>query len=59
MPPVTVPLLPVAPPPTLPGAAPVSTSSQVFAGPYGAEAPPDPAAPAPPAPAAPAPGGGG
>ncbi|MGX9792685.1 MCE family protein [Mycobacterium sp. MMS18-G62] len=51
MPPVTVPLLPVAPQPTLPGAAPVSTSSQVFAGPYGAEAPP--------APAAPAPGGGG
>ena len=51
MPPVTVPLLPVAPPPTLPGAAPVNTSSQIFAGPYGAEAPPVPAAPAP--------GGGG
>jgi phospholipid/cholesterol/gamma-HCH transport system substrate-binding protein len=51
MPPVTVPLLPVAPPPALPGAASVSTSSQIFAGPYGADAPP--------APAAPAPGGGG
>ncbi|HET6736398.1 MCE family protein [Mycobacterium sp.] len=55
MPPVTEPLLPVAPPPPatpwLPQ-GPVITSSQIFAGPYGADAPPGPAAP-PPAPAAP------
>jgi phospholipid/cholesterol/gamma-HCH transport system substrate-binding protein len=47
MPPVTGPLLPVSPPPTMPGAAaPVSTASQIFAGPYGPEsaAPPGPAA---------------
>jgi phospholipid/cholesterol/gamma-HCH transport system substrate-binding protein len=61
MPPVTEPLVPVVPPAN---AAPVSTASQVFAGPYGAEAPapavpPNPGAlPAPPA-VAPTPGGGG
>jgi phospholipid/cholesterol/gamma-HCH transport system substrate-binding protein len=61
MPPVTEPLLPVSPPPTVPGApAPLSTaSSQIFAGPYGADAPPGPPAPAPPAEIPPAPGGGG
>ncbi|OBB70985.1 mammalian cell entry protein [Mycolicibacterium monacense] len=54
MPPVSGPLLPVSPPPPaapwLPQ-APVSTSSQIFAGPYGAEsAPPaDAQPPAPPA----------
>jgi virulence factor Mce-like protein len=60
MPPVTGPLLPVSPPPTMPGAAaPVSTASQIFAGPYG------PGSAAPPAPAAsptntpPTPEGGG
>jgi virulence factor Mce-like protein len=54
MPVVTEPLLPVAPPPALPdaAAAPAMTSSQIFAGPYGADAS---SAPAP----APAPGGGG
>lgn len=52
IPPVTEPVLPVAPPPAMPNApATVTTLSQIFAGPYGAEAPP--------APAAPAPGGGG
>ncbi len=53
MPPVSGPLLPYLPQPSVPlgGPAPVTTSSQIFAGPYGAEAPP--------APAAPAPGGGG
>ena len=52
MPPVTEPLLPVAPPPTMPNAAsaPAMTSSQIFAGPYGADASSAPA---------PAPGGGG
>jgi phospholipid/cholesterol/gamma-HCH transport system substrate-binding protein len=52
MPVVTEPLLPVAPPPTLPDAAPAPaiTSSQIFAGPYSADAPSAPA---------PAPGGGG
>jgi phospholipid/cholesterol/gamma-HCH transport system substrate-binding protein len=61
MPPVTEPLLPVSPPPTVPGApAPLSTaSSQIFAGPYGADAPQGPPAPAPPAEIPPAPGGGG
>jgi phospholipid/cholesterol/gamma-HCH transport system substrate-binding protein len=37
MPPVTGPLLPVSPPPTIPGAAEVSTTSGIFAGPYGAQ----------------------
>ncbi|OBK76290.1 MCE family protein [Mycobacterium sp. 1274761.0] len=57
MPPVTGPLLPVSPPPTMPGAAaPLTTSSQIFAGPYG----PGSAAPqAPPAEIAPTPEGGG
>jgi phospholipid/cholesterol/gamma-HCH transport system substrate-binding protein len=74
LPPVTEPLLPVVPQPAahpwLPS-APVMTSSQIFAGPYGAQAPGSPApvappgappdtgaAPVPPA-APPAPGGGG
>ncbi|KUH80181.1 MULTISPECIES: MCE family protein [unclassified Mycobacterium] len=58
MPPVTEPLLPVSPPPPaapwLPQAT-ISTSAEIFAGPYGA------AEPAPPAPveAQPTPGGGG
>jgi phospholipid/cholesterol/gamma-HCH transport system substrate-binding protein len=62
MPPVTEPLVPVVPPAN---AAPVTTSSQIFAGPFGAEAPPPPPAapnpgalPAPPA-VPPTPGGGG
>jgi phospholipid/cholesterol/gamma-HCH transport system substrate-binding protein len=65
MPPVTEPLVPVVPPAN---AAPVSTASQVFAGPYGGvgaptlgfpAAPPNPGAlPAPPA-LPPTPGGGG
>ena len=64
MPPVTEPLVPVVPPANAP---PVSTASQIFAGPYGAAAPtpgfpaapPNPGAlPAPPA-APPTPGGGG
>lgn len=58
MPAVTEPLVPVAPPAN---AAPVSTSSQLFAGPYGAEpsAPSEPGvSPAPPT-VPPAPGGGG
>jgi phospholipid/cholesterol/gamma-HCH transport system substrate-binding protein len=61
MPPVSGPLLPYLPQPSVPlgGPAPVVTSSQIFAGPYGAEAPPDPAAPAPPTEVPPAPGGGG
>ena len=60
MPPVTEPLLPVTPPPVIPGApAPVMTLSQIFAGPYGAEAPPPPAPAEPPASVPPAPGGGG
>jgi phospholipid/cholesterol/gamma-HCH transport system substrate-binding protein len=62
MPPVAEPLLPVAPPPTMPSAtAPVNTSSQIFAGPYGADPPPAPAAPvgAPATDVPPALGGGG
>jgi hypothetical protein len=53
MPPVSGPLLPFLPQPSVPlaGPAPVTTSSQIFAGPYGAEAQPVPAPPAP--------GGGG
>jgi phospholipid/cholesterol/gamma-HCH transport system substrate-binding protein len=64
MPPVTEALVPVVPPAN---AAPVTTSSQIFAGPYGAEAPVPPAPVAPPDPGAlpappavpPTPGGGG
>jgi phospholipid/cholesterol/gamma-HCH transport system substrate-binding protein len=64
MPPVTEPLVPVVPPAN---AAPVSTASQIFAGPYGADAPTPgfPAAPPdrgalPDQPAVPpTPGGGG
>jgi phospholipid/cholesterol/gamma-HCH transport system substrate-binding protein len=61
MPPVTEPLVPVVPPAN---AAPVSAASQIFAGPYGAEASPALAPPNPDAlPASPAvpptPGGGG
>ena len=66
MPPVTGPLLPVSPPPTMPGAAPVTTQSQIFAGPYGPDSAAPPPVPepmalpeAPPADAPPAPGGGG
>lgn len=57
------PVLPVLPPPPARpqfGPAPVLQGSQIFAGPYGAEASPQPPAPAaPPEPAAPTPGGGG
>ncbi|WP_370375257.1 MCE family protein [Mycolicibacterium sp. CR10] len=56
----TEPILPVVPPPPaapwLPQAQAI-TQSQIFAGPYGAEAPAPPAAP--PAPVSPTPGGGG
>ena len=59
MPPVSGPVLPVVPPPSLPGVVPDLTGplSMIFAGPYGAQAPPppDPAAP----PALPAAGSGG
>jgi phospholipid/cholesterol/gamma-HCH transport system substrate-binding protein len=60
--PPTGPLLPVTPPPPaapwLPS-APITTSAQIFAGPYGAE-PPAPPAPVPPPNDAPStPGGGG
>jgi virulence factor Mce-like protein len=53
MPPVTEPLVPVVPPAN---AAPVTTSSQVFAGPY---VPEHPAPPSPPNDVPPTPGGGG
>ncbi len=60
MPAVTAPLLPVTPPPPaapwLPQSQPI-TGEQIFAGPYGADAPPPPAAL--PAAVAPTPGGGG
>jgi virulence factor Mce-like protein len=58
MPPVNGPILPVLPQPSVPlaGPAPAVMSSQIFAGPFGADAPPAPDAP----PAnPPAPGGGG
>jgi phospholipid/cholesterol/gamma-HCH transport system substrate-binding protein len=59
MPPVTEPLVPMVPPAN---AAPVSTASQIFAGPYPGAGPAAPAIPdtlmSPPA-AAPTPGGGG
>jgi virulence factor Mce-like protein len=65
MPPVTGPLLPVVPPPALPGAATTDGApQQIFAGPYAGETPP-PAVPgtSPPGPTPtdvlPAPGGGG
>jgi phospholipid/cholesterol/gamma-HCH transport system substrate-binding protein len=57
MPPVTGPLLPVSPPPTMPGAAEVSTTSGIFAGPYGAQPQPAPSA-QPPADATSVGGGG-
>jgi len=59
MPPVTEPLVPMVPPAD---AAPVSTASQIFAGPYPGAGPAAPAIPEallPPPAAAPAPGGGG
>jgi phospholipid/cholesterol/gamma-HCH transport system substrate-binding protein len=58
MPPVTEPLVPMVPPVT---AAPVTTASQIFAGPFGAEAPPVAAAlpGEPPTEVPPAPEGGG
>jgi phospholipid/cholesterol/gamma-HCH transport system substrate-binding protein len=67
MPPVNGPILPVLPQPSVPlaGPAPAVMSSQIFAGPYGADAPPAADAPATPPPGAPptdvppAPGGGG
>lgn len=59
MPRVAAPILPVSPAPTLPGEPAVSTSSQIFAGPYGAAAQQSPTAAEPPVGAPPAPGGGG
>jgi phospholipid/cholesterol/gamma-HCH transport system substrate-binding protein len=59
MPPVTEPLVPMVPPAN---AAPVSSASQIFAGPYpgaGPSAPAIPTALLPPPPAPPTPGGGG
>jgi phospholipid/cholesterol/gamma-HCH transport system substrate-binding protein len=56
MPPVTEPLVPMVPPAN---AAPMSTSSQVFAGPYEPVAPPNPGALPPPSAGPPTPGGGG
>jgi phospholipid/cholesterol/gamma-HCH transport system substrate-binding protein len=57
------PVLPMVPAPTIPGQpAPVLQQSQIFAGPYGAEASTPPlanASAAPPEPTAPTPGGGG
>ena len=63
MPPVNEPVLPVHPQPSVPwaGPAPAATTSQIFAGPYGAEVPPAPGAPpsaAPPTGIPPALGGG-
>ncbi|UXA16573.1 MCE family protein [Mycobacterium sp. SMC-4] len=53
LPPMTQPMLPVTPPPPaapwLPQSQPI-TGEQIFAGPYGAEAAPEPAVPAVPAP---------
>jgi phospholipid/cholesterol/gamma-HCH transport system substrate-binding protein len=56
MPAVSEPLVPMVPPAT---AAPVTTASQIFAGPYGAEAPAPPVPAAPPDEVPPAPEGGG
>jgi phospholipid/cholesterol/gamma-HCH transport system substrate-binding protein len=56
------PVLPIVPPPTAPQmlSTQAGAASPIFAGPYGADAPPAPAAPAEPPPGAPpAPGGGG
>ncbi len=59
-PPAAQPLLPVAPPPpAAPWLSQATTTSEVFAGPYGAEAPPPPAPAAPPVQPQPTPGGGG
>jgi phospholipid/cholesterol/gamma-HCH transport system substrate-binding protein len=59
-PPIPGPVLPVAPPPTAPQMmqTQAGAGSPIFAGPYGAEAPP-PAPAEPPTDALPAPGGGG
>ena len=62
--PMSGPVLPMVPPPPQSPVrpAPVLQQSQIFAGPYGAEAstpPPAPASAAPPEPTAPTPGGGG
>ncbi len=58
-PPISGPVLPVAPPPTMPQTVQTQAGpSQIFAGPYGAEAPP-PAPAEPPTDVPPAPGGGG
>ncbi len=59
-PPIPGPVLPVAPPPTMPQSVQTQAgpSSQIFAGPYGAEAPP-PAPVEPPTEVPLAPGGGG
>jgi phospholipid/cholesterol/gamma-HCH transport system substrate-binding protein len=56
MPPVTEPLVPVVPPAN---AAPVSTASQIFAGPYGGAGAPTPGGPAAPPNVPPTPGGAG
>jgi hypothetical protein len=56
MPPVTEPLVPVVPPAN---AAPVSTASEIFAGPYGGSGAPTPGAPTAPPNVPPTPGGGG
>ncbi len=60
-PPIPGPVLPVAPPPTMPQSVQTQAgpSSQIFAGPYGAEVPPPPAPVEPPTDVPPAPGGGG
>ena len=60
-PPIQGPVLPVAPPPTMSQSVQTQAgpSSQIFAGPYGAEVPPPPAPVEPPTDVPPAPGGGG
>ncbi|MFY9916977.1 MAG: mammalian cell entry protein, partial [Mycobacterium sp.] len=61
-PPILGPVLPVAPPPTAPQMIQTQAgpASSIFAGPFGADAPPPPADPAvAPADVPPAPGGGG
>ena len=58
-PPISGPVLPVAPPPTMPQTVQTQAGpSQIFAGPFGAEAP-SPAPVEPPTDVPPAPGGGG
>ncbi len=59
MPPVTEPLLPVSPPPTIPGAVPATPASQIFAGPYGPEAATSSVSEGAPPDVSPAPQGGG